>query len=265
MILILRGHIRDSFNNTKLYNLVKDIVKIKPNIKIFIHTWNVFANSLSWRIVHQDNRPVTNDIIYEYFKDLKGLIKHIIIDDDKNIKLIGNLDGKVPGGNHNLRGWKNYIYGKYKIIEYIYNKYQNKNEMVINCRFDVLGNSRPQKHHEILNLINNNKHYKFDKNLFLRKEEFEGIDNIYIGNIETMFQLTKYFYYELDKILMENNNHCSPEMLWFRMNILLFVKNTHTHNRKLLIDNYINSNKKINIINKVFFYKYNILSKRNLV
>jgi len=154
MILILRGHIRDSFNNTKLYDLVKDIVKIKPNIKILIHTWNVFANSLSWRIVQQDNRPVTNEIIYEYFKDLKGLIKHIIIDDDNNIKLIGNLDGKVPGGNQNLRGWKNYIYGKYKIIEHIYNKYENKNEMVINCRFDIFVNSTHTRHNEILNIIN---------------------------------------------------------------------------------------------------------------
>ena len=267
MILILTGHIRDSFNDTKLYDLVKDIVKIKTNINIYIyiHTLNVYANSLSQRIIHQDNRPVTNDIIYEYFKDLKGLIKNIIIIINNNIKLIGNLDGKIPGANQNLRGWKNYIYGKYKIIEYIYNKYQNKNEIVINCRFDVLGNSRPQKHHEILNLINNIKHNKFDKNKFLRKYEFDGIDNIYIGNIETMFQLTKYFYFELDKILMENNNHCSPEILWYRMNILLFVKNIYTNKRKLLIDNAINSNKKINIINKVFFYKYNILSKRNLI
>jgi hypothetical protein len=80
-----------------------------------------------------------------------------------------------------------------------------------------------------------------------------------------MFQLTKYFYFELDKILIENNNHCCPEILWYRMNILLFVKNTYTNKRKLLIDNAINSNIKINTINKVFFYKYNILSKRNLV
>jgi len=49
MILILTGHIRDSFNDTKLYDLVKDIVKIKTNINIYIyiHTLNVYANSLS--------------------------------------------------------------------------------------------------------------------------------------------------------------------------------------------------------------------------
>ncbi len=79
--------------------------------------------------------------------------KVVIIDDDKNIKLIGNLDGKVSGGGQNLKGWKNYIYGKYKIIEHIYNKYENKNEMVINCRFDVLENSNCISNKEIITFI----------------------------------------------------------------------------------------------------------------
>jgi hypothetical protein len=51
---------------------------------------------------------------------------------------------------------KNYIYGKYKIIEHIYNKYENKNEMVINCRFDIFVNSTHTRHNEILDLIKNN-------------------------------------------------------------------------------------------------------------
>lgn len=59
MILILRGHIRDSFNNTNLYDLVKDIVNIEPNIKIYIHTWNIFANSLSWRPYKANEREIT--------------------------------------------------------------------------------------------------------------------------------------------------------------------------------------------------------------
>ena len=38
MILIIRGHIRDSFNTKELYNLVKELHIIIPDVKIFIHT-----------------------------------------------------------------------------------------------------------------------------------------------------------------------------------------------------------------------------------
>ena len=221
MILILRGHIRDSFNNTKLYDLVKDIVNIEPNINIYIHTWNIFANSLSWRPYKADEREITEGIIYDYFKDLKDLIKHIIIDDDKNIQLIGNVDGKILGLANSLRGWKNYIYGKYKIIDYIYNKYENKNEMVINCRFDVLDNSCSISNKEIITFIQQNTTSNFNKNIFLKNREVSGVDNFYIGNIKTIYKLTKYFNFDLDKILKENIKKCFPEILWYRVNLLL--------------------------------------------
>jgi len=221
MILILRGHIRDSFNNTNLYDLVKDIVNIEPNINIYIHTWNIFANSLSWRPYKANEREITEGIIYDYFRDLKDLIQHIIIDDDKNIKLIGNVDGKILGLTNSLRGWKNYIYGKYKIIDYIYNKYENKNEMVINCRFDVLDNSCSISNKEIITFIQQNTTSNFNKNIFLKNREVSGVDNFYIGNIKTIYKLTKYFNFDLDKILKENIKKCFPEILWYRVNLLL--------------------------------------------
>ena len=50
--------------------------------------------------------------------------ENIIIDDDATIQLIGNLNGNINNGPMPIIGWKNYWYGKYKIIEYkqIYNK-----------------------------------------------------------------------------------------------------------------------------------------------
>ncbi len=73
--------------------LMYNDINIQPNIKIYIHTWHIYSNSLSCIVIETDN--LKNQNIYEYFKDFKDLIKHIIIDDDKNIKLIGNFDGKV--------------------------------------------------------------------------------------------------------------------------------------------------------------------------
>ena len=113
MILIIRGHIRQSFETSNLIDFIKSIHHIFPDIKIYIHTWNIFSNNLSWRPIQINNTIVTEEIIYNYFGELKHLIKHIIIDNDSNIKLIGNLHGRI-NGSMPIHGWKNYWYGKYK-------------------------------------------------------------------------------------------------------------------------------------------------------
>jgi len=83
MILIIRGHIRKSFETKELYNLVKELHIIIPDLKIFIHTWNIFSNNISWRNITINEQNVNDKIIYDYFDDLKHLVKHIIIDDDR--------------------------------------------------------------------------------------------------------------------------------------------------------------------------------------
>ena len=78
MILIIRGHIRNSFETKKLYNLIKEIHTIFPDLKIFIHTWNIFANNISWRNININEQIVNDKIIYDYFDDLKYLIIKIL-------------------------------------------------------------------------------------------------------------------------------------------------------------------------------------------
>ena len=70
MILIIRGHLRETFNNNDFYNLVKKIYEINNSLKIYIHTWNIFSNNISWREIKEDKKEVTKEIIYEYFRDL---------------------------------------------------------------------------------------------------------------------------------------------------------------------------------------------------
>ena len=110
MIIILRGHIRTSFNYTTLYNFIKNIYEQYKDIEIYIHTWNIFQNNLSWRKVQNNNNLVTVKLIENYFHDIKHLIKKIIIDDDKKIQLNGNLNGLINGSLSPIKGWKNYIY-----------------------------------------------------------------------------------------------------------------------------------------------------------
>jgi hypothetical protein len=236
MILILRGHIRSAFDNNELINLIKAIYKFEKDLKIYIHTWNIFSSNLSWRPINQNNTIVTPQIIFEYFNELSHLIKIIIIDDDNEIKLHGKTDGVVCNTLMPLKGWKNYWYGKYKLIYNIYNVFNicnmyntyhmfdpkpniiAKNEMIINMRFDILNNSNSFNDNIIINFIKNNSKKIFKRNQFLDKDEFTGCDNIYLGNIYTMFKLARIFFYNLDIIMKNNMELKYQEFLVMRIN-----------------------------------------------
>ena len=155
MILIIRGHIRNSFDNKDLYHLVKKINDIVDNLIIYIHTWNIYANNVSWREREENNTQVTKELIKEYFGDLN--IVDIIIDDDKKIELIGNTKGNIYNGKMPIIGWKNYWYGKYKIIKHIHEKNIYNEEMVVNMRFDILDNSNSLNENKIIEFITTNR------------------------------------------------------------------------------------------------------------
>lgn len=203
MILILRGHIRDSFQNDDLYDLIRNIYFHNRDLKIYIHTWNIFTSNLSWRKLDENNNIVTEEVIKNYFKIFSRLIKHIIIEDDKKIKIRGNTIGGICRSSAPLLGWKNYWYGKNSIIKYLKNSNSEniENEIIVNTRFDVLNNSCSIDKQEIINFINNSKKLiEIKKNVFLKKKFFCGIDNIYIGTIDTQYKLVNHFHNNLDYI-----------------------------------------------------------------
>jgi hypothetical protein len=180
MKIALRGHIRDSFNDKRLYNLLKDIRDICGNIQIYIHTWDIVQSSLSWRKMAQNDTKVTEELIRTYFNDISEDIVIILIDDDKTIPLIGNIAGKLlRTTNTPLISWKRYWFGKYRIFMHLYNSCDTTEETVVNMRFDVLSNSNPVKSAEIVKFINDNLTVKFTRNKFIRNTNCSGIDNIY--------------------------------------------------------------------------------------
>jgi len=200
MILVLRGHIRESFKNNDLLHLIKNIYKICPDLSIYIHTWDVISNNISWRKIKENKNIVNNELIYDYFREVKSLIKHIIIENDKNVILCGKKTGQLFNCNMPIVGWKNYWYGKYKIINYLHENIENKNTAIINCRFDVLQNSYSIYENNILRFIYTNKNTEFVGNEFIFDTTTEGIDNIYMGSVKTMYILTQCFHTDLDKI-----------------------------------------------------------------
>ncbi len=222
MIFVIRGHIRNAFETKDLFNFIELIYNIFPDLKIFIHTWNIFANNISWRNIIQNNQPVNEKLIYNYFGKLSSCIKHIIIDDDTKIILNGNLWGNINNGRTPIIGWKNYWYGKYKIIDYIHKNFNYSEETLVNTRFDVWRNSNNFDKELIIDFIKNNSNVKFSKNVFLFDHEKAGIDNIYIGNINTMHKLHHAFFYELDDIIIKNHTIRNQELLVPRTNAILF-------------------------------------------
>jgi len=224
MILFIRGHIRNGFDDKKLYDFIKQLEEHGMLFDIYIHTWNIKQNNISWRELVPNNTQITKPFIREYFKHLQSTIRHIIIDDDHKIKLLGKLDGNINNGPMPLIGWKNYWYGKYKMMKYLHD-HNIKNENIVSIRFDLFQYSPHVRTDQLLDFILINDQNKLSKNIFFfRNEQDYCIDNIYIGNVHTMYLLCEYFHKHLDEILIKNPTIKNQEFLVSMINNTLFTK-----------------------------------------
>jgi len=107
-------------------------------------------------------------------------------------------------------------------MEYIYDKV-DKDEMIVNFRFDILNNSNSLSVFTIIQFIINNKIVPH-KNIFLYQDESHyGIDNIYMGNVYTMLKLSYTFHHYLDEILCKHKYVTNQEFLVYRVNEEIFT------------------------------------------
>jgi len=166
---------------------------------------------------------VTEESIRAYFQDVP--IRHIQIDNDTDLPLIGNQEGTIWGGSMPLLGWKRYWYNQHAAIEYVHQlATYSDNATVLNLRFDVLKNSN-HVHYPLGQIHAFVRHYRnqtFTKNRFIRDKEWWGIDNMYIGSMFTMRILIRAFHYHLDDILKQNEGTVHAEYLVYRINEKLF-------------------------------------------
>lgn len=223
MILLLRGHIRGGFDDPRLFFFVHKL-SLQYDLKIYIHTWNIIQSNVSWRPMMTNDKIVTKELIYNYFGELKHLIKHIIIDDDTKINIIGNKTGNICSGACPLVGWKNMWYGKYEIINYIKSIIEDPNEIILNARFDMYNCPFAYLNNAILPTVQESLNNEFTKNIFVSKNEVKGIDNFYLGNCNTMYTLIEHFYKNLDEILEKQHykDLMNQEFLVYRENDVIF-------------------------------------------
>ena len=204
IIIILRGHIRQSFDNSKLYDYLLYLSE-QYKLHIFIHTWNIKSNNISWKDIEEDTSIINKNVITDYFKNIK--IEKIIIDDESNVDLIGNIVGNIKTTLMPIKGWKYMWYGMYRITNYLLNNIKrynlNVNTYTLNIRFDYFTNSTINQY----NLKNLSKLYNFKtseiifmKNLYNKNTMF-GIDNIYFGHFYKIYYTVLLFHSNLDYIL----------------------------------------------------------------
>ena len=226
MILFLRGHIRNSFSNNQLYYLVKRLHE-EFTIKIYIHTWSIIQSNISWRELPLNTRPITREIVIQYFKDLAPIIEEIMIEDDKEITLIGLSEGLICKSKCPIVAWKNMWYGKYIMLEHIYHVEKELGTdllktPVLNMRFDIQDNYISFQYHAIRLFLTQYLHSPIIRNEFVYDKFKPGIDNIYLGSIQTMYDLAKHFYLHLDTIVKHYPNVINQEELVFLENNRLY-------------------------------------------
>jgi hypothetical protein len=227
MKLIIRGHIRNAFETDQLCHLVQRLCVLFPTLTLFIHTWNVFANDLSHRHIRRNDANVSEQTIRAYFGPWAERIRCVLIDDDQTIVLHGSIHGNVAASRMPLRGWKNYWYGKFRIIEHMQHVEcdvdGDEEEMIINTRFDVMSGHFSLTETQIMAFIEtNSSHRTFLRNVFIHEDSF-GLDNLYVGNRRTMHRLAQAFHYNLDDIISKNPGTGCQEFLVQDINLQLWA------------------------------------------
>lgn len=138
MNLIIRGHIRNSFENGALRDLVSSVAAKIPEIRVYVHSWDVVQSSVSWRGMKEDRTEVTPEMIAEYF-GIGDCLKKVVVENDTDVSLTGRLDGNVASTPCPIRGYKLMTYGMMKASEMVL-KDSRPDDLVIQTRFDMLSN-----------------------------------------------------------------------------------------------------------------------------
>ena len=221
--VIIRGHIRESFQTQILYNFLKKL-KSLYYIDLYLHTWHKSEARISWRKLSPNMFDINQELIKKYLKDIN--FNKLIIDNDYNIDIVGNKEGKV--GMMPLIGWKRMWYGKYQIINYVNN--QNiEYDATLNFRWD---NFICQSSKKIITdnaILYNIKKYLLmtdptNKIYFIKDSLFYGIDNYYIGKIKQIYALAHKFNFDLDNLMRNYLQYSNQEFLVYLESVKYFQK-----------------------------------------
>ena len=242
--VLLRGHIRETFKNKILFDFLKELCDLY-NVRLYIHTWNVYSTNLSWRKIENIIVNVSMLDIRTYLSGLNCEIKSIEIDNDNKIDLIGDITGNIFSTLLPKLAWKRMWYGINKMAQIINNS-EDPGTLVINTRFDLFNNSCSQdKTDRLIRLIDKNIGVNLTENKFLySSDNLIGADNYYVGLPSLMYKLSNNFHTNLDEINNRYINIYFQEVTVFYENNVLFTENTTEKKYENIELYYFQNNKK---------------------
>ena len=231
IVVIIRGHIREGFTNDKLRNFVQFLIK-HYHARIFIHTWSEVNGSKSWKETpnmgvsnHADSTQVTPKMIQDYFSNIT--LSRIVIENDKDLKLIGTVEGQLGKSCCPKIAWKNMWAGKYNIFN------QMKNEVNPECttiefRFDLFCHSNSchsnfSEYSVYERCSNLGTFFHEYKPRCLATDLVCGLDNLMIGSFRQLTTLITYFHTKLSMITDMYPNIENQEFMVFHMIDVLFI------------------------------------------
>jgi hypothetical protein len=198
LALCIRGHVRDGLFTRGLTQYIDQLTAKGHDVQLYLHTWKESEAKSSYRVLDRKYVfKVSDELLQNYFKDYN--VQKIIIDDDSKIKIYGKKTGHVSASTCPLLAWKRMWVGQHKILSHVY-ECQEKYDVVINTRFDMFTTPvcyTPPSTLNSLILQKDNIAFKYPT----YTKNVVGVDNFYIGKIETMYKLVSDFYVSLDDIL----------------------------------------------------------------
>ena len=212
----IRGHLRNGLTDDQLKNYIA-LLKEQHDVDIFLHTWKESEAKSSYRTLNYDSQfKVTPKILKDYFGDIA--VKKIIIDDDTALELHGNLEGTIHGGKCPTIAWKRMWAGQFKQISHLYHNHRYDYDRVVSTRYDIF--THPNKSccytpiKNLLKITNETSRLSLKYPQYYRR--LTGVDNYYVGELETLYELIGDFHYKLDDILENHSIRLYQEELLYK-------------------------------------------------
>ena len=225
MALLLRGHVRDAFQNDKMRHFVQMMQQDdRLSVDVYVQTWNhnEAPANCSWRSLNYDRTPVTDEMVHEY---LRGASRVRVMPED-GISLVGSVEGMVGGTSK--RGWKQMWLGIYTMVDAICEAGVSY-DAVLSLRFDFFGSYVSGRHRSDYGVDATPEYVRewavasarTGRVCFLNDHPSLGIDNCYIGPPTSIHRLCFMFHTDLDATCDRVGHEWNQERMVYKLGMMI--------------------------------------------
>jgi hypothetical protein len=233
LALLLRGHVRDAFQNDGMHTFVREMQSdVRMHVDVYIQTWDCKEASAgcSWRPLEAQRAPVSAADVKGYFRRCEH---RALVLSETSIDLLGDCDGVIPGTLMSKRGWKNMWFGKLsgmRLIESSGVEY----DATLSMRLDFFGPyvlSRRVSDYKTLDVTRQYvREWAYSaagaaQVRFLVDGPAMGIDNCYIGPTALMCGICTAFHTDMDGTCARLGYDVNQEVLVYKLARELNEKN----------------------------------------